>query len=77
VTRQIDDYSLFEKADGATWGVCGLKLSTDILTFSSREEATVRGNALARAARVSLWYQPTSHNRDAILVTSYRDEKPR
>jgi hypothetical protein len=74
VTRQIDDYSLFEKTDGTTWGVCGLKLSTDILTFPNRVEATARGTALARAARVSLWYEPTSHRRDAVLVTSFRDE---
>jgi hypothetical protein len=77
VTRQLDDYSLFEKPDGSTWGVCGLKLSTDILTFSSREEATARGTALARAARVSLWYEPTSHRRDSVLVASYRAEQVR
>ncbi len=74
MTRQLDDYSIFKKADQTTWGVCGLRLSTDILTFPSREEATVRGNALARAARVSLWYEPTSHHRDSVLVKSYRDE---
>ncbi len=59
------------------WGLCGLKLSTDILTFASREEATVRGNALARAGRVSLWYEPTSHLRDGVLLASFRDEKAR
>jgi hypothetical protein len=75
VNHQIDDYSMFAKPDGATWGVCGLKLSTDILTFSSREEATVRGTALARASRVSLWYEPTTHRRDAVLVTTFREEK--
>jgi hypothetical protein len=75
VTRQLDDYSVFEKAGGTTWGVCGLKLSTDILTFATRTEATARGTALARAARVSLWYEPTSHRRDGVLVVSYREEK--
>jgi hypothetical protein len=75
VTRQLDDYSVFRKSDGSTWAVGGLKLSTDILTFSSREEATARGSALARAGRVSLWYEPTSHRRDGVLVVSYREEK--
>jgi hypothetical protein len=75
VTRHIDDYSVFEKANGTTWGVCGLKLGPDILTFPTREEATARGNTLARAARVSLWYEPTSHLRDGVLVVSFRDEK--
>jgi hypothetical protein len=75
LTRQLDDYSLFEKSDGSTWGVCGLRLSTDILTFPNREEATASGTALSRAARVSLWYEPTSHRRDGVLVISFRDEK--
>ena len=74
VNHHLDDYSMFAKPDGASWGVCGLKLSTDILTFSSREEATARGTALARAGRVSLWYEPTSHRRDSILVASFRDD---
>jgi hypothetical protein len=74
VIRQIDDYSMFSKSDGATWAVCGLKLSTDTLTFPSRAEAVARGTALARAARVSLWFEPTSHRRDAVLVTSFRDD---
>jgi hypothetical protein len=77
MNRQIDDYSVFEKPGGTTWGLCGLKLSTDILTFPSRGEATTRGTALARAARVSLWYEPTSHLRDGLLVASFRDEKVR
>ncbi len=77
MNHQLDDYSVFEKPDGTSWGVCGLRLSTDILTFPDREEATARGTALARAARVSLWYEPTSHRRDAILVTSFREEKLR
>jgi len=75
MNRQIDDYSVFEKPGGTTWGVCGLKLSTDILTFGTRGEATARGTALARAARVSLWYEPTTHRRDGVLVASFRDEK--
>jgi hypothetical protein len=75
VNRQIDDYSVFEKPGGTTWGVCGLKLSTDILTFPNRGEATARGTALARQARVSLWYEPTSHRCDGLLVASFRDEK--
>jgi hypothetical protein len=74
VTRQMDDYSVYAKSDGATWGVCGLKLSTDILTFDNRVEATAKGTALARAARVSLWYEPTSHRRDGVLVASFRDD---
>ena len=77
MTRQIDDYSMFEKPNGTTWGVCGLRLGPDILTFSSREEATTKGHALARTARVSLWYEPTSHLRDGVLVASFRDEKVR
>ena len=77
MNHQLDDYSVFEKPDGTSWGVCGLRLSTDILTFPDREEATARGTALARAARVSLWYEPTSHRRDAVLVTSFREEKLR
>jgi hypothetical protein len=75
MTRRLDDYSVFEKPDGTSWGVCGLKLSTDILTFSNRGEATARGTALARAARVSLWFEPTSHYRDSVLVVTFRDEK--
>ena len=71
--RQMDDYSVFEKPDGATWAVCGLKLGLDILTFPSREEATARGNALARTARVSLWFEPTGHHRDSVLLRSFRD----
>jgi hypothetical protein len=74
VNRQIDDYSMFAKPGGATWAVCGLRLSTDTLTFPSRAEAVARGTALARSARVSLWYEPTSHRRDAVLVTSFRDD---
>ena len=77
MTRQIDDYSVFEKANSTTWGVCGLKLGTTILTFHSREEATASGNALARTSRVSLWYEPTSHLRDGVLVASFRDDKVR
>ena len=77
VTRELADFSVFETSDGTTWGVCGLKLGPDILTFHSREEANASGNALARAARVSLWYEPTSHLRDGVLVASFRDDKVR
>ena len=77
MTRHLDDYSVFEKPGGASWGVCGLKLSTDILTFPSRVEATARGTALARASRVSLWYEPTTHHRDGVLVVSFREETVR
>ncbi len=75
MTRHLDDYSVFEKSDRTTWGVCGLKLSTDILTFPSRAEATARGTALARASRVSLWYEPTSHHRDGVLVVTFREDR--
>lgn len=77
MTRQMDDFSVFEKSDGTNWGVCGLKLGPDILTFHRREEATAKGHALARAARVSLWYEPTSHYCDGVLVTSFRGERVR
>ena len=77
MTRQLDDYSVFQHPDRTSWGVCGLKLSTDILTFPNREEATTRGTALARAARVSLWYEPTGHRRDGVLVVSYRHDEVR
>jgi hypothetical protein len=71
------DFSMFETADGTAWGVYGIKLGTAVLTFPSRQEANASGNALARAARVSLWYEPTSHHRDGVLVTSFRDGKVR
>ena len=29
MTRQMDDFSVFEKSDGTNWGVCGLKLGLD------------------------------------------------
>jgi hypothetical protein len=77
VTRQLDDFSVFQHPDRTTWGVCGLKLSTDILTFPNRAEATARGTALARASRVSLWFEPTGHRRDGVLVVSYRHEQVR
>ena len=75
VTRRLDDFSVFQHPDRTTWGVCGLKLSTDILTFTNRAEATARGTALARASRVSLWFEPTGHLRDGVLVVSYRHEQ--
>jgi hypothetical protein len=75
--RQMSDYSVFRTPDRTAWGVCGLKLGTTILKFPSREEATAEGRGLARSARVSLWYEPTSHHEDAILVASFRDDHRR
>ena len=75
MTRGMDDYSVCDTSDGTAWCVCGIRLGTTTLEFPSRQEANARGNELARAARVSLWYEPTSHRRDAVLVVSFRDEK--
>jgi hypothetical protein len=75
MTREMDDYSICRIPNGTDWGVYGMKLGTTTLTFPSREEATARGKGLARAARVSVWYEPTCHHRDAVLVSSFRDEQ--